>query len=81
MFLSMLRVPAVSVVVLSTLFAGMLPSAVGQATAQGANKPKGEKEAVATLAGGCFWCTEAVFERMEGVNAVSYTHLTLPTKA
>ncbi len=28
------------------------------------------KEAVATLAGGCFWCTEAVFERMEGVNDV-----------
>ena len=29
-----------------------------------------EKELVATLAGGCFWCTEAVFERMEGVNDV-----------
>lgn len=28
------------------------------------------KEAVATLAGGCFWCTEAVFERMRGVNDV-----------
>ncbi|MEL6104838.1 MAG: peptide-methionine (S)-S-oxide reductase MsrA [Planctomycetota bacterium] len=28
------------------------------------------KELVATLAGGCFWCTEAVFERMEGVNDV-----------
>ncbi|TWT50623.1 Peptide methionine sulfoxide reductase MsrA 2 [Rubripirellula amarantea] len=28
------------------------------------------KEAVATLAGGCFWCTEAVFENMEGVNDV-----------
>ena len=29
-----------------------------------------KKEAVATLAGGCFWCTEAVFERMQGVNDV-----------
>ncbi len=29
-----------------------------------------KQEAVATLAGGCFWCTEAVFERMEGVNDV-----------
>lgn len=27
-------------------------------------------EAVATLAGGCFWCTEAVFERMRGVKDV-----------
>jgi len=27
-------------------------------------------EVVATLAGGCFWCTEAVFERMKGVNDV-----------
>ena len=28
------------------------------------------EEAVATLAGGCFWCTEAVFERMVGVKDV-----------
>ncbi|WP_245701848.1 peptide-methionine (S)-S-oxide reductase MsrA [Roseivirga misakiensis] len=27
-------------------------------------------EAIATFAGGCFWCTEAVFERVEGVNNV-----------
>lgn len=27
-------------------------------------------EKVATFAGGCFWCTEAVFERMKGVNDV-----------
>ena len=27
-------------------------------------------EKVATFAGGCFWCTEAVFERMEGVTDV-----------
>lgn len=25
---------------------------------------------IATLAGGCFWCTEAVFERVEGVTQV-----------
>lgn len=28
------------------------------------------QEQVATLAGGCFWCLEAVYERMEGVNDV-----------
>lgn len=28
------------------------------------------EEKVATLAGGCFWCLEAVFERMIGVNDV-----------
>lgn len=29
-----------------------------------------DKYAVATFAGGCFWCTEASFERIEGVKAV-----------
>ncbi|WP_316928157.1 peptide-methionine (S)-S-oxide reductase MsrA [Gillisia marina] len=28
------------------------------------------KVEIATLAGGCFWCTEAVFERVEGVSKV-----------
>ena len=27
-------------------------------------------EEIATLAGGCFWCTEAVFQQVEGVTAV-----------
>jgi methionine-S-sulfoxide reductase len=38
--------------------------------AQDGMAPASPKEAVATLAGGCFWCTEAVFERMKGVNEV-----------
>ena len=29
------------------------------------------KYEIATLAGGCFWCTEAVFERVEGVQKVT----------
>lgn len=29
------------------------------------------KKEIATLAGGCFWCTEAVFERLKGVDKVT----------
>lgn len=53
-------------------FAGPLPQET--LTASGSdldNKDQAKKkELVATFAGGCFWCTEAVFERMEGVNDV-----------
>ena len=38
--------------------------------AEGDRKSNLAAEKVATLAGGCFWCTEACFERMEGVNDV-----------
>lgn len=38
------------------------------------------KREVATLAGGCFWCTEAVLERLKGVDRVvsGYTGGTVP---
>ncbi|MCA1747795.1 MAG: peptide-methionine (S)-S-oxide reductase, partial [Bacteroidales bacterium] len=28
------------------------------------------KTELATFAGGCFWCTEAIFDRVKGVNSV-----------
>lgn len=31
---------------------------------------KDKKVEIATLAGGCFWCTEAVFQRVKGVDKV-----------
>ena len=31
---------------------------------------KNESKALATFAGGCFWCTEAIFEQLKGVTSV-----------
>ncbi len=42
-------------------------AAVGLAAAQGAAPQPAPGQAVATFAGGCFWCTESDFDKVKGV--------------
>ena len=51
-----------------TLLAGCLPLG---ASAQSTNTMSTNKIETATLGGGCFWCMEAVYERLPGVVAVT----------
>jgi peptide-methionine (S)-S-oxide reductase len=48
------------------------PSSAGGTSTTGASDATGAPDATAhaTLAGGCFWCLEAVFDRFEGVRSV-----------
>jgi peptide-methionine (S)-S-oxide reductase len=34
------------------------------------NNNNNNKTEIATLANGCFWCTEAIFERVKGVKSI-----------
>lgn len=51
---------------------------MGQAYTSGVQVPQGRE--VATLAGGCFWCLEAVYDELRGVDSVEsgYTGGTVP---
>jgi len=62
---------AISVVVISGIATTSFAQKPSKKTNEKVVNAKSESnEAVVTLAGGCFWCTEAVFERMKGVNDV-----------
>lgn len=53
---------------LKLLIIGLLISGVAQAN-QAQKMDKNNKE-IATLGSGCFWCTEAIFQELEGVEKV-----------
>ncbi len=56
---------------LTLLLAGWAPACDAPDAAPGAVEPAGQGPlAVATLAGGCFWCMEPPFEKLEGVTEV-----------
>ena len=52
------------------LFAGATAWAAGEFPEPATDLQGGPGKRTAVLAGGCFWCTEAVFEIMEGVDDV-----------
>lgn len=52
------------------LISGSLSAQSGVTPVSNDENSQSGNQAVATLAGGCFWCTEAVFERMKGVQDV-----------
>ena len=52
------------------LFAGGVAFAAGEFPEPAEDLAPGTDKRTAVFAGGCFWCTEAVFEIMEGVDDV-----------
>ena len=66
-----LRQAAAASALTALLLAGALPRpALAGAPSRGARAMSERRTETATLAGGCFWCLEAVFERLKGVDRI-----------
>jgi peptide methionine sulfoxide reductase msrA/msrB len=63
---SEMRTILLTILTVFLAFGGLSPIN-GQATERDAMKEKSKKLEVATFAGGCFWCVESDFEKVDGV--------------
>jgi len=77
--MKLIRLAALIALTLPLLACGADPSAPGASESPNPKKPAGspvtqppmtETQQTATFATGCFWCTEAVFQRIKGVEKV-----------
>jgi len=65
-----LKVIPFYLIIMSFMVGACMNNDKSEPIAQTDRTPTGSKLAVATFAGGCFWCMEQPFERLEGVSEV-----------
>ncbi len=68
--LALTRAVAIAIVFTASVMPSFAQVPFNLSNEKAVNSKAEKKESVVTLAGGCFWCTEAVYEQMRGVNDV-----------